>query len=66
MTPMRCVLCGRVTLTALVFIASHPVGPKCARRAGLVALAARNMGAVRPGVASKTAAVRCTQMELSL
>jgi len=66
MSAMRCVLCGRATLTALVFVAGHPVGPKCARRAGLVALAARKLGAVRPGVAGKPAAARSDQMELSL
>jgi hypothetical protein len=63
---MRCVLCGRPTFTALVFIAGHPVGPKCARRAGLVGLAERGVGMVTPGRVMQSRHVRVDQMELAL
>jgi hypothetical protein len=32
---MRCALCGRLTPQPAVLIGTMPVGPKCARRAGL-------------------------------
>jgi hypothetical protein len=63
---MHCVLCGRATFTALVFVAGFPVGPKCARRAGLVALAERGSGMVTPGVVMHSRSVRVDQLELSL
>jgi hypothetical protein len=63
---MTCALCGRATFTALVFVAGHPVGPKCARRAGLVALAERGAGMVTPGLVRRSTAVRIDQLELSL
>lgn len=51
---MRCVLCGRSMSTAAVFIKDFAVGPVCARRAGLVKLAARgNNPALRLGPASR-------------
>jgi hypothetical protein len=37
----RCALCGRVTLMPAVVIGAEPVGPKCARRAGLLAVSRR-------------------------
>ena len=45
---MHCALCGRVTLHPAVLIGTYPVGPKCARRAGLVPLASRKTGLVAP------------------
>ena len=45
---MHCALCGRVTLHPAVLIGTYPVGPKCARRAGLVPLAGRKAGLVAP------------------
>lgn len=63
---MRCALCGRSTSTALVFVAGHPVGPKCARQHGLVALAERGLGLVTPGVRRSSRRERQQQMELSL
>lgn len=33
---MRCVMCGRALVNASVFVAGRPVGPVCAKRAGLV------------------------------
>ena len=47
MTAMRCCLCGRALASAAVLIGVLPVGPTCARKAGLMPLARRNAGAVR-------------------
>lgn len=43
---MRCVLCGRPTQPA-VMLADKAVGPKCAKKAGLLERARRNQGQVR-------------------
>lgn len=45
----HCALCGRITLNPAVMIGVHPVGPKCAKRAGLMAFASRKSGLVFPG-----------------
>lgn len=61
----RCALCGRVTLNPAVMIGQHPVGPKCAKRAGLLSLAQRRIGMVYtagPG----TAKVKRDQRTLEL
>ena len=42
----RCALCGRLTLRPAVMIGPLPVGPTCARRAGLLPLAFRKSGQV--------------------
>lgn len=42
----RCALCGRVTLKPAVMIGAHPIGPTCARKAGLMPLAKRRAGLV--------------------
>ena len=42
----HCALCGRVTLNPAVMIGAHPVGPKCAKRAGLMPLTKRKKGVV--------------------
>ena len=55
---MKCILCGRALLQAAVLIGAYPVGPKCARRAGLMPIAARKLGAVRPGPAYRKSATR--------
>lgn len=39
-----CCLCGRPVLNPAVLIGQLPVGPKCARRAGLVELARKKVG----------------------
>lgn len=41
-----CALCGRPMIQAAVLIGNYPVGPKCARRAGLLPLAKRKSGLV--------------------
>lgn len=33
----RCALCWRLTLNPSVMVGAEPVGPKCAKRAGLLA-----------------------------
>ena len=38
---MHCALCSRPLRTAAMFIGVYPVGPVCARRAGLTKLASR-------------------------
>lgn len=43
---MRCVLCGRTTQPA-VMLADKAVGPKCAKKAGLLERARRGQGQVR-------------------
>lgn len=43
---LRCILCGRTTQPA-VMLADKPVGPKCARKAGLLNIARRGRGQVR-------------------
>ena len=40
----HCVLCGRVLLHPSVFLGKQPVGPKCARNAGLIERARRSPG----------------------
>ena len=42
----RCALCGRPVLSPAVLIGQLPVGPKCARRAGLVELARKKVGSL--------------------
>ena len=48
MLKLRCALCGRVTLDPAVLIGAEPIGPKCARRAGLLKLAKVKGGRVVP------------------
>ena len=43
---MKCVLCGRETRPA-VMLADKAVGPKCARKAGLIERAKKQQGSVR-------------------
>lgn len=49
MNKIRCALCSRVTLNPAVFISAEPVGPRCARKAGLLALAGRKGSRVQLG-----------------
>jgi len=63
---MKCVLCGRGLKQAAVYIGEMAIGPKCARRAGLMPLAVRKTGAVRPGPAYKRSATRQELDQLDL
>ena len=40
----RCALCDRPMLNPAVLIGTLPVGPKCAKRAGLLELARKRIG----------------------
>lgn len=42
----RCCLCGRPMLNPAVLIGHLPVGPACARKAGLVELARKKVGSL--------------------
>lgn len=44
---LHCALCGRATLHPAVMIGTLPVGPKCAKRAGLLPLAQKRVGLVK-------------------
>lgn len=58
---LYCALCGRPMDQAAVLIGSHPVGPKCAQRAGLMTLAKRKSGLVLPAMRWKVVKVRHPQ-----
>jgi hypothetical protein len=47
---LYCALCGRPMDQAAVLIGIHPVGPKCAKRAGLIEISRRKTGLVFPVV----------------
>lgn len=63
---MKCIFCGRSMGQPAVTIANMPVGPRCARRAGLMPLALKKTGAIRPGPAYRKTATRqeLAQMDL--
>ena len=42
----HCALCGRPVFNPSVLIGQLPVGPKCARRAGLVEIARKKVGSL--------------------
>lgn len=63
---MKCVLCSRPLNTAAVLIGDYPVGPKCARRAGLMPLAAKRTGLVKPGPMYRSHATRQELAQLDL
>jgi hypothetical protein len=58
---MRCALCGRPTQPS-VMLGQLAVGPKCARRAGLLAFAKRPGSQVRiAGATQRPAKVACPE-----
>ena len=61
---MICALCKRRLLTAAVTIGAMPIGPKCARRVGLMPLAARKTGAVRPAYRRSATWLELAQLDL--
>ncbi len=63
---MKCILCGRALAQAAVLIGAYPVGPKCARRAGLMPIAAKKLGSVRPGPAYRKTATQQETDQLDL
>lgn len=44
---MRCAFCNRPMLAAAVFVGANPIGPTCARKAGLLELARKKSGVLR-------------------
>jgi hypothetical protein len=50
---LYCAFCDRPMLHPAVLIGNYPVGPKCAKRAGLLELANRKSGIVVPVVKRK-------------
>ena len=44
---MKCAFCNRPMLAAAVFVGALPIGPTCARKAGLLELARKKAGALR-------------------
>lgn len=56
---LHCALCGRAMDQAAVMIGPLPVGPKCAKRAGLLALAGRRGGMVVPAVRRRARREEC-------
>lgn len=55
---MRCAFCNRPMLAAAVFVGAMPIGPTCARKAGLLELARKKAGALRlakPSIGARSA-----------
>lgn len=46
---MKCAFCNRPMLAAAVFVGVMPIGPTCARKAGLLELARKKSGVLRLG-----------------
>ena len=44
---MRCAFCNRSMQAAAVFVGAMPIGPTCARKAGLLELARKKTGVLR-------------------
>ena len=63
---MKCALCGRAMGQPAVTIGALPVGPKCARRAGLMPIAAKRTGMVKPGPLYRRHATRKEIAQLEL
>lgn len=51
---LHCALCGRPMNQAAVLIGNFPVGPTCARKAGLIELSKRKSGLVFPVAGRKS------------
>lgn len=51
---LHCALCGRPMNQAAVMIGAMPVGPTCARKAGLIELSKRKSGLVFPVAGRKS------------
>ena len=44
---MKCAFCNRPMLAAAVFVGAMPIGPTCARKAGLLERARKKTGGLR-------------------
>ena len=58
---LHCAFCNRPMLAAAVFVGAMPIGPTCARKAGLMELARKKAGVLR--LARPTAVARRTDLE---
>lgn len=58
---MRCAFCNRPMLSAAVFVGALPIGPTCARKAGLLELVSKKTGVLR--LARPTSVARRTDPE---
>ena len=58
---LHCAFCNRPMLAAAVFVGAMPIGPTCARKAGLLELARKKAGVLR--LARPTAVARRTDPE---
>ena len=58
---MRCAFCNRPMQAAAVFVGAMPIGPTCARKAGLLELARKKAGV--PRLARPSAGPRRTDPE---
>ena len=55
---MKCAFCNRPMQSAAVFVGANPIGPTCARKAGLLELARKKAGALRlarPSIGARSA-----------
>ncbi|WP_313080494.1 hypothetical protein [Pulveribacter sp.] len=66
MADLHCALCGRSMASATVYIGQLPVGPTCARRAGLVEAARKRRGALRLQLLPRTPAAQRDSRTLDL
>lgn len=60
---LYCAICGRSMAQAAVMIGQEPIGPKCARRAGLLAAPSRS-GRVRLLASVRSAGDRSRNLDL--
>ena len=58
---MKCAFCNRHLQAAAVFVGTMPIGPTCAKRAGLLELARKKAGVLR--LARPIAVARRTDLE---
>lgn len=63
---MHCVLCSRPMQSASVYIGVYPVGPVCARKAGLVAIAAKGSNRVLKLANSPAGRHRANDLQMAL
>lgn len=63
---MNCALCSRPMRTAAVFFGAYPIGPVCARKAGLVAIAAKGTNRVLKLATSPAGRHRANDLQMAL
>ena len=63
---MHCILCSRPLRTAAMYIGAYPIGPVCARRAGLTQIAAKGRNRLLKLAAPATRSRDDAQMALDL